>query len=385
MSPDKLEETSTAEQMRDVVVSSQSVRAIRICALLFSLICALQTGDARERAKPIRSDELVARAEICLSKGQLADSIAAYQEAADHDPDDRSIRLNLVKVWELAVKENPVSPENHLGLAMALQKKGEFAEAITEYQQAMRFSPDKQNKLASELLSTLSESELIYGVVDSIERALQDSWHPTSPASSTSPTATVLTVTVESDGKFGKAEISYSNNRTAEKNAILALFKSVTVPSLAGGQSLDLLVSFNSDSAKSTVVVRPLIPDLVHSTPAPHPVVPDQMSRSMTTSGIDYGPYLADLQRRVKRCWFPPPTSESNLVIVNFVVHRDGSLTDLNLGTSCGISSFDEAALNAVRLAQPFRPLPPGSKERANFSITFDCRVRDGGTKGAVK
>ncbi|MFN8550767.1 MAG: hypothetical protein U0103_04700 [Candidatus Obscuribacterales bacterium] len=45
----------------------------------------------------------------------------------------------------------------------------------------------------------------------------------------------------------------------------------------------------------------------------------------------------------------------------------DGSLTDLNLGTSCRISSFDEAALNAVRSLQPFRPLPPGSKSAQIF------------------
>ncbi|MCS6817515.1 MAG: TonB family protein [Blastocatellia bacterium] len=72
--------------------------------------------------------------------------------------------------------------------------------------------------------------------------------------------------------------------------------------------------------------------------------------------------YRAYLERAIQQRWFIPP--EANLlsapatVIVVFEVGRDGRLLQLRLRQSSGISALDRAAINAVRLAAPFRPLP---------------------------
>jgi len=72
--------------------------------------------------------------------------------------------------------------------------------------------------------------------------------------------------------------------------------------------------------------------------------------------------YRAYLERAIQQRWFIPP--EANLlqtpatVIVVFEVARDGRLLQLRLRQSSGIPALDRAAVNAVRLAAPFRPLP---------------------------
>jgi TonB family protein len=72
--------------------------------------------------------------------------------------------------------------------------------------------------------------------------------------------------------------------------------------------------------------------------------------------------YRAYLERAIQQRWFIPP--EANLlsapatVTVVFEVGRDGRLLQLRLRQSSGIPALDRAAINAVRLAAPFRPLP---------------------------
>ncbi len=77
----------------------------------------------------------------------------------------------------------------------------------------------------------------------------------------------------------------------------------------------------------------------------------------------DFGPYLADLTRRIKRAWFPPKGNEYKRVTVVFKVHRDGQMTNLRMITSSGLTIADQAVLVAVEHAAPFRPLPAGSNE----------------------
>ena len=73
---------------------------------------------------------------------------------------------------------------------------------------------------------------------------------------------------------------------------------------------------------------------------------------------VDFGPYMADLQRRIKRAWFPPRGQENRRVVVVFKIHKEGELSNLRLVTSSGTASADKAAMSAVENAAPFRPCP---------------------------
>jgi TonB family protein len=96
------------------------------------------------------------------------------------------------------------------------------------------------------------------------------------------------------------------------------------------------------------------------------------------TADVDFGPYMADLQRRIKKHWFPPKGNESKRVVVVFKVHSGGELSGLHLDHSSGVAIADNAALKAVEDAAPFRPLPAGAPDAVDIQFTFDYNVFTG-------
>jgi len=93
---------------------------------------------------------------------------------------------------------------------------------------------------------------------------------------------------------------------------------------------------------------------------------------------INWGPYMSDLQRRIKRCWYPPSNHETKRVKVIFSLTRNGELTNLRIIRSSGLNMADNAALKAVENAAPFRPLPAGAPSTVDIEFTFDYNVFGG-------
>ncbi len=90
----------------------------------------------------------------------------------------------------------------------------------------------------------------------------------------------------------------------------------------------------------------------------------------------DFGPYMRELQRRIKLNWDPPKGNESKTVVLLFKIARDGRLLSCRVHRSSGLPSADQAALKAVELTAPFRPLPADFKgQNIDIQFTFDYRV----------
>ncbi len=90
----------------------------------------------------------------------------------------------------------------------------------------------------------------------------------------------------------------------------------------------------------------------------------------------DFGPYMRDLQRRIKMNWDPPKGNESKRVVLLFKIAKDGRLLSCSVFKSSGLPSADKAALNAVQLTAPFRPLPAEYKGASiDIQFTFDYNV----------
>ena len=90
----------------------------------------------------------------------------------------------------------------------------------------------------------------------------------------------------------------------------------------------------------------------------------------------DFGPYMKDLQRRIKMNWDPPKGNESKRVVLLFKIAKDGRLLNCSVFKSSGLPSADNAALNAVKLTAPFRPLPAEFKGQSiDIQFTFDYNV----------
>ena len=80
----------------------------------------------------------------------------------------------------------------------------------------------------------------------------------------------------------------------------------------------------------------------------------------------------------MKRNW-DKPVVESNRVFVEFVVAKDGKLVSVKIiNTSCD-PGVDDSALNAIKFASPFKPLPAGFVgEYCKFQFNFGQNFFDG-------
>lgn len=87
--------------------------------------------------------------------------------------------------------------------------------------------------------------------------------------------------------------------------------------------------------------------------------------------------YLKEMQRRIKRAWFPPHCCGGNYrpPKVLFKVQKNGKLSDLRIVSSSGVAIADQAAITAVINASPFYPLPEGAPAPVDISFTFDYNL----------
>jgi len=92
------------------------------------------------------------------------------------------------------------------------------------------------------------------------------------------------------------------------------------------------------------------------------------------TKGVEFGPWLRRFVAQVRRNWFIPQAAMvmSGHVVLQFNIHRDGSITDLVIVQPSSIEAFNNAAYGAIVTSNPTAPLPPEyPSDRALFTVTF--------------
>ena len=70
--------------------------------------------------------------------------------------------------------------------------------------------------------------------------------------------------------------------------------------------------------------------------------------------------YISGMQRRIGTNWFRPQIAAGATTIIYFRIQRNGTIGEARVEQSSGNSTFDRAALSAVRSSSPLTPLPPG-------------------------
>jgi TonB family protein len=92
------------------------------------------------------------------------------------------------------------------------------------------------------------------------------------------------------------------------------------------------------------------------------------------TKGVDFGPWMRRFIAQIRRNWFVPYAAMSlrGHVVLSFNVHRDGTVTDLQVLQPSAIDAFTKSAFNAVKLSNPTVPFPPEyPDEQGRFIVTF--------------
>lgn len=90
--------------------------------------------------------------------------------------------------------------------------------------------------------------------------------------------------------------------------------------------------------------------------------------------------YLENIIRQVQRYWRPPTGGRHLRAEISFVIHEDGSVSDIEWIRRSGVLSFDLEARGAVEAAgraRAFGPLPEAyPRDRLRVSFFFDPSVR---------
>jgi TonB family protein len=90
----------------------------------------------------------------------------------------------------------------------------------------------------------------------------------------------------------------------------------------------------------------------------------------------DMSAYLQQLQEQVRRHWIPGLTQSSRRTVLQFTVSRAGLVSNLRVAQTSGLSMTDEAAVNAVKQAVPFAPLPTAyTQNYINIQFTFNINI----------
>jgi protein TonB len=101
---------------------------------------------------------------------------------------------------------------------------------------------------------------------------------------------------------------------------------------------------------------------------------------SASTQEYEYAGYMRKYVARIERIGnlnYPDEARRRNLsgrVMLNVAVRRDGSVESIDVQQSSGIPVLDAAAIQSVRLAEPFPPLPPtrDNEDELNITRTWD-------------
>ena len=92
------------------------------------------------------------------------------------------------------------------------------------------------------------------------------------------------------------------------------------------------------------------------------------------TKGVEFGPWLRRFVAQVRHNWFIPQAAMTfhDHCVLTFNIHKDGSITDVQVIQPSDIEGFNKAAVGAITGSSPTEPLPPEyPSDKAFFTVTF--------------
>ena len=99
-----------------------------------------------------------------------------------------------------------------------------------------------------------------------------------------------------------------------------------------------------------------------------------QASIQFDSKGVEFGPWLRRFIAQIKRNWLIPMAAMTmkGHVVMTFYVHKDGTISDIQVQEPCPVSAFNRAAQGALLSSNPTQRLPPEyPADRCFFAVTF--------------
>ncbi len=98
---------------------------------------------------------------------------------------------------------------------------------------------------------------------------------------------------------------------------------------------------------------------------------------SLNTQEFKYYAYFSNIKKQIEMAWNYPSEAQRNSwggrLNVVFVIEENGSVSSVKLIKSSGYEILDDAAINAIKFASPFNPIPESlGVERLKISASFE-------------
>jgi protein TonB len=107
------------------------------------------------------------------------------------------------------------------------------------------------------------------------------------------------------------------------------------------------------------------------------PGITEEESVSLNTTEFKYYAYFAHIKRQIELAWSYPSKAqekhETGRLTIVFTIESGGNVSSIKLIKSSGYPILDDYAMNAVRIASPFNPIPASiGTKRLRITANFE-------------
>lgn len=95
----------------------------------------------------------------------------------------------------------------------------------------------------------------------------------------------------------------------------------------------------------------------------------------------DYAPYMKKVSEKLAALWSPPEKTSASKVTITFTVLKNGTVSASSVKEPSGDPAVDKLALELIKKAQPFAPLPANMP---SLTINFGLPLKHGVTADGV-
>lgn len=227
-----------------------------------------------------------------------------------------------------------------LTLLLASTTAADFFRAAGAVQPAK--TPSKAQRPAAVKVDPLDD------YMDTVRARIQKFWQPPEKGNASK---LVVTFTIGAKGPVEEVKLKESSGDQAVDDSALAAIKGASpFAVLPAGAAKGLTIDY-------TFNFRPPSPE----------------------NKVDVEAYMKAVSEKINKTWLEPKVPKKMEVNVVFTIDRAGKLTETAVKKPSGMKQLDDAAVNAVRRAAPFAPLPAGSDDKMRISYTFQASPGSGG------
>lgn len=202
--------------------------------------------------------------------------------------------------------------------------------------------------------------------LEGIQKHLRAAWRP---SKRTLLCVTKVNAKLNKQGQVTATEF-VSVGSKKEKEIIEQLSKSTGFDVLPEGfVELDVCLKFVSDSGFETV-------EVIQHTEQLHIEQLPLRTRAKLTADEE-SKYLDIVRRRLKRCWLPLGRHLSRLVVIDFAIKQNGSVSDIVIHESSGNAGYDQSGVDAILNAAPFPKFSEIPTDEIHIRFTFTSQFSD--------